>query len=59
VSHLPRHKNTIKTIRELQDTVLSANPEKLKQVQLHKFIDKLQLGLINVHNEISETYFLS
>lgn len=57
VEHLPRHKNTIKTIRDLQNTVLSANLEKLKQDELHKFIDKLQLGIINVNKEIVETYF--
>ena len=57
--HLPRNEECKKQIHTLQNKVLSANPEKLKQEELHKFIDKLQLGLITVHKTIADTYFLS
>jgi uncharacterized alpha-E superfamily protein len=56
--NLPRNIECKKQINALQKTVLSANPEKLKQDELHKFIDKLQLGLMAVHNIIADTYFL-
>lgn len=57
--NLPRNTECKKQIHVLQKTVLSVNPEKLKQDELHKFIDKLQLGLITVHSKIADTYFLS
>jgi uncharacterized alpha-E superfamily protein len=59
LEHMPRNKACIKQDKLLQKTVLAANPDKLKQAELHKFIDKLQLGLITLHNAITETYFLS
>jgi uncharacterized alpha-E superfamily protein len=55
---LPRHEMVLHQINKLQKTVLKANPEKLKQDELHEFIDHLQMGLSNVHKNISETYFL-
>lgn len=56
--NLPRNENSIKVVSQLQKSVLAANPERLKQDDLHKFLDKLQLGLIKVNNAISKTYFL-
>lgn len=58
LDNLPRNEECKKHIHLIQKTVLSANPEKLKQDELHKFIDKLQLGLNSVHKTIAETYFL-
>lgn len=55
---LPRHDKVLHQINKLQKTVLKANPEKLKQDELHEFIDRLQKGLSNVHKNISDTYFL-
>ncbi len=58
LNNLPRNTECKRQINALQKTVLSVNPEKLKQDDLHKFIDKLQLGLMTVHNIIADTYFL-
>jgi uncharacterized alpha-E superfamily protein len=59
LKNMPRNKACIKQNHRLQKTVLAANPEKLKQAELHRFIDRLQLGLITLHNTITDTYFLS
>jgi len=48
LENMPKHEQSILHIKQLQDTVLSANPDKLKQDELHKFIDKLQFGLIKI-----------
>jgi uncharacterized alpha-E superfamily protein len=58
LDNLPRNEECKKYIHLIQKTVLTANPEKLQQDELHKFIDKLQLGLNSVHKTIAETYFL-
>lgn len=55
---LPHSDQPLKGLKKLQDKVLKANPDRLKQGQLHKFIDQLQLGLANVNNAIDSTYFL-
>lgn len=55
---MPRNKSCLDEIQQLQNTVLSVDPEKLKQDELHKFIDRLQLGLHDVHSNIADTYFL-
>jgi uncharacterized alpha-E superfamily protein len=58
LADMPRNKACLAEVHRLQKTVLSANPEKLKQDELHDFIDHLQLGLQHVHNSITDTYFL-
>jgi len=55
---LPHHKDPVAEVKTLQDKVLKADPTKLKQEQLHRFIDRLQIGLAKVHNSIDKTYFL-
>lgn len=55
---LPGSDQPLKVLKSLQNKVLKANPDRLKQGQLHKFIDQLQLGLANVNNAIDSTYFL-
>lgn len=57
LKNLPKHTQSVKHIKELQHTVLVANPDKLKQDELHNFIDKLQAGLITIHNDITNSYF--
>ena len=56
--NLPRYKKSLNVVKRLQSGVLAANPEKLRQSDLHIFLDKLQLGLVELNNVISETYFL-
>lgn len=55
---LPRNEAPLKLIKTTQDKVMSADLNQLEQDQLHAFIDDLQVGLIHVHDAITETYFL-
>lgn len=59
LENLPRNTACVSRLRSIQKIVLSVNPHKLKQNELHEFIDRLQLGLSDVHNEIANTYFLA
>jgi len=57
LQHLPQNDKPIKTLVQLQKKVLAAKPEKLRQEELHKFIDNLQIGLGKLHQQISDSYF--
>jgi uncharacterized alpha-E superfamily protein len=57
LQHLPKNEKPIKTLLQLQKKVLAAKPEKLRQEELHKFIDSLQIGLGKLHQQISDSYF--
>jgi uncharacterized alpha-E superfamily protein len=57
LGNLPRSQETIVHVGELKQTVLSANPDKLEQNELHEFIDVLQLGLYRIHQDITGAYF--
>ena len=54
---LPRSDAPLQRITDLQTTLGSAQPDKLKQERLHEFLDQLQLGLMGVHTAVSGTYF--
>lgn len=54
---LPRHEKALKTLARLKRRVMRAKPEDLRQEELHGFIDQLQLGLGEIHSQISATYF--
>lgn len=55
--NLPRNKDVKKQLADLQQFVLDADPAMLKQNELHKFIDDLQLKLIQFSSIITDTYF--
>ena len=57
LKHLPRNNALITTLNEVGKKVLRADQAILKQDELHKFIDELQLGLAELHNEITHNYF--
>lgn len=57
LQELPHHDNAIVPIDKLQSKLLKAKPQSLKQDSLHKFIDDMQLGMITITEQISETYF--
>ncbi|MGQ4276995.1 alpha-E domain-containing protein [Pseudidiomarina sp. E22-M8] len=57
LQELPHHESAIVPIDKLQSKLLKAKPQALKQESLHEFIDEMQLGLITIAEEISETYF--
>lgn len=54
---LPRGERSMDRLNQLKEDILESNPETFDQAKLHKFIDELQLGLAQVHTEISENYF--
>jgi len=57
LQHLPHNEKPIKILVQLQKKVLAAKPEKLRQEELHKFIDSLQIGLGKLNQQISDSYF--
>lgn len=57
LEQLPRHDSAVESVGTLQSKLLGASPQSLKQESLHEFIDEMQLGLINISEEISESYF--
>jgi len=57
LANLPRNKEIKKQLGEIQQFVLDADPAILKQIELHKFIDELQVKLIQFNSAIADTYF--
>ena len=55
--NLTHNEVPLRTVNQLQRTVSEADPAVLTQDELHAFIDVLQLGLADIHNQLSETYF--
>ncbi len=60
VGRLPRGDSVRRTLSRLKRNAKSASMPELADdnVQLHDFIDRLQIGLGRVHKAISNTYFL-
>lgn len=58
LKHLPRNESLIGKLNEVGKKVLRVDQAILKQDELHQFIDELQLGLAELHNGISDNYFL-
>jgi uncharacterized alpha-E superfamily protein len=58
VAGLPRNSGVVVIAKELHERLASADPETLVDMQLQEFMDELQKGLIELHNVISDTYFL-
>ena len=56
---LPRNQESVASIQTLKNNLLNIDPDKLTQADLHDFLDKLQMGLINTNNAITNTYFRS
>lgn len=57
VGELPNAKATVLRASTLRNYLLNAKPETLVQEKLHEFIDDVQVGLIELHDKIAETYF--
>ena len=58
LKHLPRNSSLIIELNDIGKKVLRVDQAILKQDELHKFIDELQLGLAQLHGHISDSYFL-
>jgi uncharacterized alpha-E superfamily protein len=56
--HLPRNEEAIALLNEVGKKVLRADQAILEQDDLHLFIDELQLGLADLNQLITRTYFL-
>ncbi len=54
---LPRSVDTITQLNEVGKKVLRADQAILQQEELHQFIDELQLGLAQINQAITRTYF--
>jgi uncharacterized alpha-E superfamily protein len=57
IHHLPRNKAPLLRILELRERLLMAAVDDMSLEDMHAFIDKLQLALNLVHNEIFRTWF--
>jgi len=57
IGELPKHTDTLKPIRETRRRVDRIKPEKLDAVSLHDVVDKLQVGISSIHEQIRKTWF--
>ena len=58
VGNLPRHEQTFKPVREMRNRLNRIKPEKLEAGSLHDVVDRLQLGISAIHDQIRKTWFL-
>jgi uncharacterized alpha-E superfamily protein len=56
---LPNNEACLKHISKLQRVIKPSARKDMNNQELHEYIDKIQLLLANLHNEISVTYFPS
>lgn len=54
---LPRNESSVTLLNEVGKKVLRADQAILQQDELHRFIDELQVGLAELNQSISQTYF--
>ena len=54
---LPHNEKPRKAVTRVKNKVMRAKPDSLSQIELHEFIDQLQLGLARVHDAIAASYF--
>lgn len=54
---LPRSEDAVVLLNEVGKKVLRADQAILQQDELHRFIDELQVGLAELHQSITQTYF--
>ncbi|MCW8908633.1 MAG: alpha-E domain-containing protein [Sedimenticola sp.] len=57
LQNLPRNESSVTLLNEVGKKVLRADQAILQQDELHAFIDELQLGLGDLNQSITETYF--
>ncbi len=55
--HLPRSDELRKTTGQIQESLESMDTSKFDEAKLHRMLDKFQLKLGDLHNQISATYF--
>jgi uncharacterized alpha-E superfamily protein len=57
LAKLPRNEGALRVAGRLKRTLESVEPRLLKQQQLHAFVDDLQVGIGELHDEIARTWF--
>jgi uncharacterized alpha-E superfamily protein len=57
VERLPRNEACLRVNARLARALDAAEIERLTQQELHDFVDELQLGIADLHNEIAQTWF--
>jgi uncharacterized alpha-E superfamily protein len=55
---LPNSGNLLRRVGRVRNAVVGALSRKLSQDELHGFIDRLQLALARINDELARTYFL-
>lgn len=57
-TRLPRNDSVLRHSGRLKRTLIEADVGRLRQEELHSFVDGLQLTLGELHSEITHTWFL-
>ena len=57
VARLVNHENVQRVIHRIKRQLDNAQIDKLKQNELQQFIDQLQVGFAQAHDELQQTYF--
>jgi uncharacterized alpha-E superfamily protein len=57
LERLPRNEASLRVNARLARALDAAEIERLSQQALHDFVDELQLGIADLHNEVAETWF--
>ena len=58
LGELKNPRDSLKVLRILIHKVSATRVDRLRKQQLHTYIDQLQVGIINLHRAMEETYFL-
>ena len=58
IGQLPRHDQPLQSLLALQDAINNDRPERLLDGDLHGYIDRLQLDLIELHQAAYSVWFL-
>ena len=56
---LPRRDLPVACLAHIKELVTASRPETMSQEELHAFIDRLELHIIELNTAISDTYFLA
>ena len=57
LAKLPRNEGALRLVGRLERTLVGVEPRALEQQQLHDFLDDLQIGIGELHDEIARTWF--
>jgi uncharacterized alpha-E superfamily protein len=57
LSKLPRNESALRVAGRLKRNLEGTEPRRLNQQQLHAFIDDLQVGIGDLHEELARTWF--